>query len=270
MTSVELSGLGIWSENFSNWEQFCAASRGELVTGGDAPQPTLIPARERRRAPLFVKMALDVMEQASLMAGIDRASLATVFASGMGDMQTTDYMCATLAAEPRTISPTKFHNSVHNAATGYWSIGTESHAPANAVSGYQDSGALALLESAIQVAEEDIPVLFTLQEMAPPTPFQSVYSGRQPLAISLLLTPPGSTDTPVGRISIQPVHGDHQVVQPDAVTDGRWDGNFAAMLMELLFAVSAGKEARLMLPASTSVGLAIHFAPAVAPVRGDG
>jgi hypothetical protein len=28
----------------------------------------------------------------------------------------TDYMCATLAADPRSISPTRFHNSVHNAA----------------------------------------------------------------------------------------------------------------------------------------------------------
>lgn len=270
MADVELAGIGAWSESFSSWEQFCALANGEAATESSAPQPELIPARERRRAPLFVRMALDVMEQACRMASIDRASVATVFASGMGDMQTTDYMCATLATQPRTISPTKFHNSVHNASTGYWSIATGSHAPANAVSGYAHSGALALLESAVQVAEEHTPVLLAVQEMAPPTPFRSVYQGRQPLAVSLLLAPHGTIESPIGNLSMRLVHGERLPDPASVVADERWEGNFAAALIALLFSVSSGKEATWTLPVSPSSGLAVSFRPGAATSPANG
>ena len=39
-----------------------------------------------------------------------------MFTSTHGDLAITDYMCQTLATAPSEISPTKFHNSVHNAA----------------------------------------------------------------------------------------------------------------------------------------------------------
>jgi 3-oxoacyl-(acyl-carrier-protein) synthase len=142
MLKVALAGIGVWSEQFSGWEQFCAFVRGDSIDVEPRLQPELIPARERRRAPTFVKMAVAVMDQACRMADVDRASVATVFASGMGDMQVTDYMCRTLATIPAAISPTKFHNSVHNASTGYWSIATGSHSPSSAISGYDRYGAM--------------------------------------------------------------------------------------------------------------------------------
>jgi 3-oxoacyl-(acyl-carrier-protein) synthase len=107
---VDLVGVGIWSESFSGWEQFLAVVNGASVEADSKLQPELIPARERRRAPQFVKMAVEVMDQACSMADVDRSTVATVFGSGMGDMEITDYMCRTLATMPRAISPTKFHN----------------------------------------------------------------------------------------------------------------------------------------------------------------
>ena len=52
-----------------------------------------------------------------------------MFASTYGDLAITDYMCSTLAKAPMTLSPTRFHNSVHNAAAGYWSIATACRQP---------------------------------------------------------------------------------------------------------------------------------------------
>jgi 3-oxoacyl-(acyl-carrier-protein) synthase len=134
MTEVAIVGVGIWSEQFSNWDDFRAVLDGQEVMSDIALKPELIPPRERRRAPMAVKMAIEVMDQACRMAAVEPSEVASVFASGMGDMQITDYMCRTLATAPRAVSPTKFHNSVHNAATGYWSIATHSHSPANAIS----------------------------------------------------------------------------------------------------------------------------------------
>jgi len=139
MTDVDVVGLGVWSESFSNWEEFCHVLGGGSAETGRALKPQAIAPNERRRAPLSVKMAVEVMDQACRMAALEPATVATVFASALGDMQITEYMCRTLADAPQAISPTRFHNSVHNAATGYWSIATQSRCPSSAVSGYSNS-----------------------------------------------------------------------------------------------------------------------------------
>lgn len=260
MARVDLAGVGIWSESFSDWEQFCAVANGEAVEVNAKLQPELIPARERRRAPQFVKMAIEVMDQACIMADIDRSCVATVFASGMGDMQITDYMCRTLATMPRTISPTKFHNSVHNAATGYWSIATGSNAPASAVSGYAHSSAIALLEGATQAIEEDVAVLVTAQEGAAPKPFKSVYDSDHPLAVSLLLAPTGMCSSPVCELRI----GESEPGLPDekasSLAGVELDGSFGVELLDLLLVVAAGEERHVNLPLSPSAGLSIDVA----------
>ncbi|MBK8284644.1 MAG: beta-ketoacyl synthase chain length factor [Ahniella sp.] len=73
---------------------------------------------ERRRAPDTVAVALYLAEAASMDASRAPTDMASVFASAYGDLAINDYMCETLATTPRMISPTKFHNSVHNAAAG--------------------------------------------------------------------------------------------------------------------------------------------------------
>jgi len=257
MASVDLAGVGIWSRSFSGWEQFCAVAGGASVEADPKLQPELIPARERRRAPQFVKMAIEVMDQACNMAGVDRSSVATVFGSGMGDMQITDYMCRTLATMPRTISPTKFHNSVHNAATGYWSIATASNAPATAVSGYAHSSAIAMLEGATQAIEENIPVLVAVQEGAAPNPFKSVYDSDRPLAVSLLLAPTGMCSSSLCELHIGVSQDDLPDEKPASLTGVDLRGNFVVELLDLLLVVAEGKDRRVDLPISTSASLSI-------------
>ena len=61
-------------------------------------------------------------------AGHDAAALASVFTSAHGDLPIIDALCTTLAGDPLLLSPTRFHHSVHNAASGYWAIGSGSRA----------------------------------------------------------------------------------------------------------------------------------------------
>ena len=265
MAKVDLAGVGIWSEAFSGWEQFCAVAGGAAVEVDAKLQPELISPRERRRAPQFVKMAVEVMDQACSMAQVERASVATVFASGMGDMQITDYMCRTLAAMPRTLSPTKFHNSVHNAATGYWSIATASNAPANAVSGYEHSGGVALLEGAIQAVEEDIPVLVAVQEAAAPKPFKSVYDSDHPLAIALLLAPQGTCSSPVCELGVDISTDAPSQIQAASFAGVDLERNFAAEILGLLLAIANGGNNRISLRISPLASLSINVTTA-----GDG
>ncbi len=82
-----------------------------------------------------------------------------VFASSDGDGDIVHRLCTALATPAAAVSPTDFHNSVHNAATGYWSIGAHSQAPSTAICAYDGSFSAGLLEAACQIAVEARPVL---------------------------------------------------------------------------------------------------------------
>jgi len=152
--SASVAGIGFWTRGLPHWNaarQFVL--HGELPADAAAkPSPQLLAPNERRRAPDTVAVALEVALAACNAGGRDPASLSSVFASTHGDLAITDYMCSTLVHEPRTISPTKFHNSVHNAAAGYWTIGTGAMTAATAISAFDASFAQGLLEALAQLA----------------------------------------------------------------------------------------------------------------------
>ena len=191
---------------------------------------------------------------------MDKSLVPSVFVSSMGDTDITDYMCRKLAQPEKLLSPTKFHNSVHNASTGYWSIATGSHSPSNAISGYDHSGAVALLEGAVQAVEEARPVLVTVQEMAAPVPFRSVYDSEQAFAACLLLAPVGGSETPVARLSIDVASGGepHATEVPAALA---FDGNFANEMLALLAAAAATDAAEITMKLSDSAAITIKVEP---------
>lgn len=259
MTDVDIAGVGIWSEYFSGWDEFCSVLAGGASPEATALKPELIPAKERRRAPLSVKMAVEVMDQACRMAGLEPTTVATVFASVYGDIQITDYMCNTLHAEPRTISPTRFHNSVHNAATGYWSIATQSHSPANAISAYRYSASMAILEGAIQAVEEGIPVVVAMQELAAPTAFKPFYESEQVFSTAFVLTPPGFHPSPAASVRLHVSNVGCEYPDLPGIPGVDWSDNFAAKLLSLLAALATVGEAELRMPISSdsSISLAV-------------
>ena len=151
-----IEGIGYWGNGLSSWD----AARDYVRTGAlpvDAPSrpsPQLLAPNERRRAPETVAVALEVALAACTAAGRDPKSLPSVFASTHGDLAITDYMCTTLAEAPHAISPTRFHNSVHNAAAGYWTIGAGCMQATTALSAFDATFAEGLLEALAQLADD--------------------------------------------------------------------------------------------------------------------
>ena len=159
--TATVEGLAFWCDGLPSWD----AARAFVADGtrpADAPSrpsPQLLAPNERRRAPATVAVALEVALAACRDAGRDPATLASVFASTHGDLAITDYMCATLASAPDTISPTRFHNSVHNAAAGYWTIGAGCTRAATALSAFDASFAQGLVEALAQLQEHEAVLL---------------------------------------------------------------------------------------------------------------
>ena len=159
--SAGIAGIGVWTRGLPSWDAARAfIADGSLPADPPArPSPQLLAPNERRRAPETVAVALEVALAACADAGRDPAMLSSVFASTHGELPITHYMCETLATDPRAISPTRFHNSVHNAAAGYWTIGAGAMTPATAISAYDATFAQGLLEAMVQLATGEEAVL---------------------------------------------------------------------------------------------------------------
>ncbi len=187
---MRLRGIAGWATGMPNWAALRAVARGESAPHEDAPRrpaPDLLAANERRRAPDTVLLALEVAKAACIDANADPASLPSVFASMHGDLTITDYMCQTLATAPREVSPTKFHNSVHNAAAGYWTIGVGCRAAATAISAYEATFAQGLLEAAMQLADGAPQVLLVAYDGPSAGPLASISPSSALFGIALVL-----------------------------------------------------------------------------------
>jgi len=189
---VVVRGVGAWGPGFCSLSDFreVLSARADSVAEVVAPKPELIPARERRRSSSLVKLAVEVAQQACSMAAIDPAEAQCVFTSGIGDADLTDYMCRVLAGPDKLLSPTKFHNSVHNAAVGCWSISTGCEQPATFVSGMRNSFPMAIIEAITQVSAESVPVLLVLADIPMPAPMQQMHPIDQLFGAAFLLAPP--------------------------------------------------------------------------------
>lgn len=242
MNRVEIVGLGAWSPTFADWSSFCTGLRSGEWSTDLALQPDLIPPRERRRAPQLVKMAVEVMDQACEMAGIRPDDVAVVFSSAMGDMQITDYMCRALAKTPKLISPTRFHNSVHNAAPGYWSIATGAFTPATAVSAHEHTAPMAFLEAAIQVVEENTPVVLVTQEVAAPLSLLDTCPSEVAFSAAVLMTPPGYSDSAACTLAFSVTEGAGDWPELDVRLTPSLTTNFGARMLPLLSAIADGKQ----------------------------
>ncbi len=199
-----IEGIGFWAPGLPDWDAARAFVRdGTLAADAPArPVPQLLAPNERRRAPETVAVALDVALAACTAAGREPAALPSVFASTHGDLAITDYMCATLASDPRSISPTRFHNSVHNAAAGYWTIGAGAMQPATAISAGAATFAQGLLEALAQLAAGSEAVLLVAYDSRATGPISQVAPSEGLLGAALVLSRESRGGAPVLSVGI--------------------------------------------------------------------
>jgi len=191
--TVYIDGMAMWSPAWPDWPSAAAAFNNDSwappATAPPRPAPVLLAANERRRAPDSVLLALQVAQAAVALSGHAAHTLASVFTSAYGDLPIVDALCSGLASDPLMLSPTRFHHSVHNAASGYWTMASGSHASSTALAAAQHSFAAGLLEAATLCVAEQQPVLLVGYDTAACGPLASANPSRGLLAVALVLAP---------------------------------------------------------------------------------
>lgn len=151
--------------------------------------PNKLPRNEKRRASDSVKMAFRIGEEIAGRTQADLSTCASVFASSGGDYSIIHKICEALCTEEKYISPTLFHNSVHNAPAGYWAIAVVSHELSTSLSAYDDSFLFGLLEAMAIVESEKSNLLYVAYDVVPPHPLSTARKITHPFACGFLLTP---------------------------------------------------------------------------------
>ena len=238
--SANIEGVGFWTRGLPSWGDARAFVRnGTQPENAPArPSPQLLAPNERRRAPESVAVALEVALAACQAAGRDPATLPSVFASTHGDLAITDYICGTLASEPASLSPTRFHNSVHNAAAGYWTIGSGCTEPATALSAYDASFAQGLVEALAQLHAGAPAVLLVAYDTTAAGPLALVSPSSGLLGAALVLSSPSHGAAPRLRATLVDV----DAPPPQGPLAELAGGNAMSPMLPLFDALASGHD----------------------------
>lgn len=254
--AIELLGPGL-----PDWEAACAVLAGNQPYAPapvELPVPLRLSPAERRRAIPSVRLALAVAEGAVAKSGHDPASLPAVFAASGADGETIGAVLAALTLPSREVSPTRFHNSVHNAASGYWSLAVGCRAPAASLSAYDASFAAGLLEAGVQAMCGGFPVLLVAYDLPYPEPLHAVRPIGACFGVALVLNP-ARTDRAIADLRLDMASARPATSCADAGLEQIRRGNPAARALPLLAAIAARATAAIHLDfaaAALEIGVA--------------
>lgn len=257
-----IEGIGLLGPGFDTWQQAAPMLLGtEPYRSARTilPPAMLLPGAERRRAVAMVKLTLAAGMEAVAQSGLDAATLPSIFTSSSGDGQNIHAICATLASSDREISPTRFHNSVHNAAAGYWSIATGATAPSTALCAYDGSFAAGLVEALAWLATERTPVLLLAYDVDYPEPLHSLRPIVDAFCVALVLAPERSAHS-LARI-------DARIAQATATRanvpelEALRDVIPAARCLPLLEAIAARRAGAVVLDYLDDCALTVNVTP---------
>lgn len=234
-----VEGIGLLGPGLPGWERSRAILTGDsayVASPAVLTASPLLPPAERRRSVPTVKLAMAVGAEA--LAGRDAATVATVFTSSSGDPDTLHQILESLASEECDISPTRFHNSVHNAPAGYWSIATRCREPSTSLSAHDASFQTGLLEAAAEVWTDGWTVALIAYDLPYPEPLSRVRPIAGAFGTALVLTP-----QPTGRsfasLDIELSRGDEPVGRmSDIGLEALRTGNPTARSLPLLAALA--------------------------------
>jgi hypothetical protein len=237
--SFQLHAAGVLAPGLTSLADLRLAARGERAVGSEPlvlPAAPQLPAAERRRASQAVRLALACLAQALEASPFDAAELRSVFATDEGTGEVCQQMLAALATT-RQLSPLLFTNSVHNAPSGYFSIGWRNRQPATVVSLGLESFACGLLCAVTDAAASGRPVLLVVCDPALTAPLDELLPIVHGTAAAFVISAGAASAPAAGlggwRMTLEPAAGAAPSPLPHWLPPA-WSGNSSARALAAL------------------------------------
>ena len=192
--------------------------------------------------------------------GVDLTTTPSVFANSAGDGEVVHRLLSALAKPNKPVSPTDFHNSVHNASAFYWSLGTSCQAASTSIAAARFSFAAALLKAAMHSLLENTPIIMVCFDKPLLAPLSDTYPLIAPLAVGFALWP-RAVGNQLAELDLS------WVSNVDAAAEAQrpllpelaelWSGNPAGHAIPLLEAVANQRESVLYIPGARDAVLRV-------------
>jgi hypothetical protein len=252
LLGARILGLGLCGPGLNGWVAGSDVLRG--VTSftyktTEIPLLDSISPREQRRLSPIVRLALAVAEEAVAQAAIDPKDMSAVFGWPHGNNWVLQNMFEALSTEDRLISPTEFHNAVHNVAVGYWSIHAGCQRPCTSISAEIHTFAASLIKSFVQIEAGGGPVLLTVTDAPFREPLNAVCPIGEPFAAAMVLAP-DTRDIGFASIEIELKNGTIESCELPKIEAFHelWNINAAARALPFLECLATRCDGRTFLP----------------------
>jgi len=183
---VTLDNWSAWAPGYETrqqWQQW----QGDISQIDDQGSPDMqfLPAMFRRRLSRLSKLALAT----AFDCNTHQTAVSTVFASRHGELTTSVKLLEDLA-DNSALSPTKFSTSVHNTASGMYSIASKDHSPSTAIAAGMDTLEMGFIEASCQLAsrKQNQVMLVLAEEPLHPHYRQYADMPEKSFALALLLS----------------------------------------------------------------------------------
>lgn len=201
MKPVVVTGLSLWTPGFGS---LAAWARGEADAGTTDCACAWVPARLLRGASRFTRMLGEAADQATRDAGEDPKAIASVYGSDYGEIETMIVLLDTIFRGDGQLSPMRFKNSVHNAASGLCSIGQGNTSFSTALAAGKRTFEASMLEAMALLDERGGSVVVSVADDVLPEPLVAL-EGWEGLAVGIVLAreaPPEKVIATLGDLAL--------------------------------------------------------------------
>lgn len=181
--SVYVTGLSLWAPGYRDLDAFLRGARDESVVDCGSPW---VPARLLRGASRLTRMLGEVAAGACAAGGADPKTVATIYTSSYGEIETMVILLDAIFAGDGQLSPMRFKNSVHNAASGLGSIGTGNMGFSTALAAGDRSFEAGMLEAIVLLGERGGDAIVAVADDRLPEPLAG-QARREALAVGVCL-----------------------------------------------------------------------------------
>lgn len=255
---IGIESVGVLAPGLPDWAdtQAVLAGRAPFSSAPLAPcSPASLAPAERRRSSPTVRLAISAAEQALGRTALAPQEMALFFASAEAAGVITHQLCEALAGS-REVSPTQFHNSVHNAPSGYYSIAMNAKLSATSVCRGPWSFAAGLLGASVLSISDGLPVLYVCYDSPLPNPLSDAMPVVEPTAIAMVIAPgPGACALATWEIEVEPSDG--SVGWPAWMPEA-WHANASARGFGALLTLCGGAIASARAPLSPELDVRVR------------
>lgn len=250
--SASVEGWGLWAPGFPNAEAWLSRRRDELAR---KPPVEIVASRMKRATSVCTRAAVEVVTQAGRDAAWPLDSFATVFGSRHGEIQIAIEQMVMMQEDSGVVSPARFKNSVHNTASGLFSIAAQNREFTTALAAGPQTFAMALLEATTLLATGAADrVVVAITDEPLPAPIDS-FSDHPALGVALALAAAPSARSRGLLAAVRSGEG------PSPELPEAWGEHSAAGALNLLRALHEGRGGSLWV----GPGWVAEVAPPEAP-----